>query len=192
MVFSALFKGGSFIWWHCYGIEVARCQAYIMFSRCRRKNLHKCALQTERCLVCKWWQTCRIYCTDLHFLVHLVTVKVCISEWANCFSLLGEQQRYHAEEQLQQKCRAKPSPAQDCFLLSWSKKREGIPTSALSPLFSEGKVALPFLAFTNTSIQLMQALNSSLSFSYPILETALGISKRSQVFICYMTRWFLF
>lgn len=125
----------------------------------------------------KWWHTGRIYCTDLHFLVHLVTMKICISECANCFSLLGEQQRYHSKEQPKRKCRYTPSPALDCFLLSWSNKMEGIPTSALSPVFSEGKVAIPSLVFTNISIQLMQALNSSLNFSYPVLETAFRISK---------------
>lgn len=67
-----------------------------------------------------------------------------------------------------------------------------IPTSKLSPVFSEGKVAIPSLTFTNTSIQLMQALKCSLRFSYPVLETALGISKRSQIFISLWQAVFYF
>lgn len=40
----------------------------------------------------KWWQTCRVDCTDLHILAHLVTVKVCVSEWVNCLSVPGTPQ----------------------------------------------------------------------------------------------------
>lgn len=68
--------------------------------------------------------------------------------------------------------RAKPSPVWGAFLMSWSKQMKGIPTSKLSPFFSEGKVAVLSLTFTNTSIQLMQDFKCSLSFSYPVLETA--------------------
>lgn len=45
---------------------------------------------------------------------------------------------------------------------------------------------------SNTNIQLIQAFKCSLSSSYPVLETALGISKRSQIFISLWQAVFYF
>jgi len=44
-------------------------------------------------------------------------------------------------------------------------------------------VAVVSLTFADESIQSVRALLRSFSFSYPVLETALGISEKSQFFI---------
>lgn len=44
-------------------------------------------------------------------------------------------------------------------------------------------MAVVSLTFADESIQSVRALLRSFSFSYPVLETALGISEKSQFFI---------
>lgn len=72
-----------------------------------------------------------------------------------------------------------PSLAWCDSFMSWSKQMKWIVTSKISPLFlGQGSYSL-----SKTSSQLMQAFKCSPSFSYPVLETTLGICKRSQIFI---------
>lgn len=74
LLLSTSSRGGCFPLWH--RIEAARCKAYAEFSSCRRQAVQKCVLQTERSSVSERLQTRRIYCTDLHLVMHLAAMNL--------------------------------------------------------------------------------------------------------------------
>lgn len=123
----------------------------------------------------------RIYCADLHLSKHLATLK---ARSSGLFPPQGEWCRYHVKEQ--------PCTARGAFLMSWLEQMKWIPTSKPSPFFWEGKVAVALQTFNNESIHSTHTLTCSLRFSYPALETALGISEKSQFLISFWQAVFYF
>lgn len=125
---------------------------------------------------------------DVGFIVLTFTSRCTWPLWrlvvVDYFPPQGERCRYHVKEQ--------PCTARGAFLMSWFEQMKWIPTSKPSPFFCEGKVAVASLTFTNESIHSTHTLICSLHFSYPALETALGISEKSQFLISFWQAVFYF
>lgn len=127
----------------------------------------------------KWWQTCRVDCTDLHISAHLVTMKVCVSKWVSCFPVPETPQTLcHAAALRNQLGISLPG-------MMWfphelvQADEENCHLKCFTCLF----LGWGSYSLSNTSIQLMQAFKCSPSFSYPGMENTLGICKRSQILI---------